>query len=157
MHHYRNRPEQELRREAIRRIVGERHVSAQEELLTLLKAEGFELTQATLSREMRRMKIVKVPDGADGYRYTVHTVEDPEAKRLGIADVGVTGIEVSGQIGVVRTRPGYASVIAAAIDESHLPEVMGTIAGDDTVLLALRVGTDEAALRDELERVAQSR
>ena len=147
----------EQRRAAIRRIIGERHVSGQEELLSLLKAEGFELTQATLSREMRKMQIAKVPDGADGYRYAVHVGEAPAAPRAGIGTEGVMGIEVSGQIGIVRTRPGYASVVAAAIDEIHLPEVMGTIAGDDTVMLALRIGADEDQLRARLEKIARAR
>ena len=135
------------RLEAIDALVSRQAIGGQEQLQQLLRAEGFEVTQATLSRDINELKIAKVPDGQGGYRYTRHSTESQRPKT---SPSGLVSIEVSGQICVLRTLPGYASVMAAAIDDARLPCVMGTVAGDDTVLLALRQGHSHSAVMQQL-------
>lgn len=134
------------RLEAILDIVGRVSVDNHDAMLRLLAERGFALTQATLSRDFAELRIVKVPDGLGGYRYTRHAADAaprPDAS-------GLLSVEVSGQMAVLRTRPGYASVLAATIDEARLPSAMGTIAGDDTALVVLRAGVSREAFVGEL-------
>lgn len=138
----------------VRELVTTATVSSQEELLTQLQQRGFSVTQATLSRDIKELKIAKVPDAAGGYRYMIqeaHAVAMPHQPSIDGANLlraGVHSLEFSGQLAVVKTRPGYASVVAELIDSRHAPEIMGTLAGDDTVLLVLR----QSAGRDEVLR-----
>ena len=143
------------RQAAISRLVGMHVINAQEELLTLLHKEGFELTQATLSRDMKDMGVVKMPDSKGVYRYVMPAqlgqARIPEPPRRGSGAYGIIGVEISGQICVVHTLPGYASFAASLIDDGRITEVMGTIAGDDAVLIALRVGYNMTELVDRLD------
>ena len=101
---------------------------------------------------LKELKIAKVPDGSAGYRYVVPTdslaVDVPETSELPL--VGVKSLEISGQIAVVKTRPGYASVVASIIDSGQNAEIMGTLAGDDTVLLILRHGAAAQKVLDTI-------
>ncbi len=134
------------RLEAILDIVGRVSVDNHDAMLRLLADRGFALTQATLSRDFAELRIVKVPDGLGGYRYTRH----PDAVAAAAPASGLLSVEVSGQMAVLRTRPGYANVLAATIDEARLASAMGTIAGDDTVLVVLRAGVGREAFVGEL-------
>jgi transcriptional regulator of arginine metabolism len=120
---------------AIRNIIREQAVESQEELLNILKSKGFEATQATLSRDMKQLKIIKSPDAGGKYVYTL----SKENNYTNIPD-GFATIEFSGQLAVIKTRPGYASAIASDIDTKARHEIMGTIAGDDTILIIPREG-----------------
>ena len=128
------------RLDAIRKIVSASRVSDQGELIKALKQRGIHTTQATLSRDMKALGIVKMHDAEFGYSYRMpyapETERDSTLKSL--STEGVLSIEFSASLAVVKTRPGYASVIGAVIDASHPDSVMGTIAGDDTVLLVIR-------------------
>ena len=135
----------------IKELVSTRQVGSQEELLRLLEERGFTVTQATLSRDIRRLQIVKRPNQSGGYIYAVdHTpVVQPTA-------APITGtIEFSGQLAVVKTRPGYAAAIASEIDRSAHEVVLGTIAGDDTVLVIPREGVSREALRRVIKPMLQ--
>lgn len=137
----------EERLSVIKEIVSTRRVGSQEELLRLLGERGFTVTQATLSRDIRRLQIVKRPNKLGGYIY----VADHAAVTQPVA-APITGtIEFSGQLAVIKTRPGYAAAIASEIDSSAHNVVLGTIAGDDTVLIVPREGVS----REELKRVIQ--
>ena len=120
---------------AIRNIIWEQAVESQEELLNILKSKGFEATQATLSRDMKQLKIIKSPDIEGKYVYTL----SKENNYTNIPD-GFATIEFSGQLAVMKTRPGYASAVASDIDTKARHEIMGTIAGDDTILIIPREG-----------------
>ncbi len=129
------------RQRVIREIIKENKVSNQEELSTLLEQRGLSVAQATLSRDIREMRITKLHDG-NGYSYTL---PQPGVLRNSLRDSSMTSdsidsLEYSGSIAVIKTRPGHAGMIASVIDEGHLPAVMGTLAGDDTILLVLREG-----------------
>lgn len=130
----------------IRDIVQNQSIGSQEELLTQLQARGFEVTQATLSRDLKQMQVAKIATREGGYVYVMPDVA--ATIKGGIAPhfiqphsmQGIVSIECSSVLIVIRTKPGYASSIAYDIDMSEMKEVMGTIAGDDTILVIPRGG-----------------
>lgn len=127
----------------IRDILTTKKVSSQEELLHELEELGFNYTQATLSRDLRFLKVSKVVDPEKGYVYRIPgTDEDytgPHSME-GFPLSGFESIEFSNNLAVIKTHPGYASSIASRIDEANMLEILGTIAGDDTILLIPREG-----------------
>jgi transcriptional regulator of arginine metabolism len=147
-----------LRQKTIRNIVAENKVKGQEQLLMLLKHEGFEMTQATLSRDLKMLKIAKSPDPVGGYVYVLPTdqrIDNPAPRFSGanyLAD-GFLSINFSLNIAVVRTKPAYASSIAAIIDSADPFEIVGTIAGDDTIFMVMREGVERSDVYQLLEKV----
>jgi transcriptional regulator of arginine metabolism len=140
------------RHEAIQRLINAGRAGNQDALLVLLRGEGFECTQATLSRDLHEMKIVKVPDGDKGYIYVpasgkLSVPEKKHNKTSHLAD-GFRDLHISANLAVIRTLPGYASSIAVVIDNAMHPEVLGTIAGDDTILVVLK----ENVTKEEVKR-----
>lgn len=128
----------------IRQLIGNHQVGSQEELLNLLEAEGFSTTQATLSRDLKALKVAKRPDISGGYAYVLPEDNDQKEDESSSGDVfpvsGVESFEFSGNMAVIKTRPGFANSIASVIDSQGPYEVLGTIAGDDTILLISREG-----------------
>lgn len=144
---------------AIRKIVAENKVKGQEQLLMLLKHEGFDMTQATLSRDLKVLKILKSPDPMGGYFYMLPGDQMLQRENLNLsgganflAD-GFLSIDFSLNIAVIRTKPAYASSIAAIIDAANPFEIIGTIAGDDTIFVVMREGVERADVYQLLERV----
>lgn len=138
-----------VRLTAIRRIVAETAVDSQERLTELLRAEGFAVTQATLSRDLKRLGIGKAPSPDGGYTYIRSDGEvKPGSDATYVQDFarGFLSVEFSGSLGVMRTLPGHASSVASALDNLRIREVLGTIAGDDTILLVPRSGISPARL-----------
>jgi len=129
------------RHKAIREIILSHEVECQEDILNVLLEKGFELTQATLSRDIKEMKIIKVPTDKGHYIYKLsENISNSQPENGNLSDLGFVGIEFSGNIAVVKTRPAHAMVFAAEIDARVKKEIIGTVAGDDTVLLVLREG-----------------
>ena len=128
------------RQATIKELVKAGMVHSQEELQELLNERGFAATQATLSRDMKALGIVKMHDAEFGYSYRMpydsESGKSPALKSL--SSEGILSIEFSSSFAVIKTRPGYANMVGAIIDASHPETVMGTIAGDDTVLIILR-------------------
>lgn len=145
------------RLELIRTLITERIINSQDTLLNLLSAEGHEITQATLSRDLKRMHIAKVPDVDGIYRYRLSrlTVADTtnDRRNAPLLHSGVNSIEFSSSAAVIKTQPGYANVAAGIIDRQPVAGVMGTLAGDDTVLLILRDGFDKSVIMQELSEL----
>jgi transcriptional regulator of arginine metabolism len=136
-------PARGVRLEAIRRIVGAATVDSQERLTALLRQEGFAVTQATLSRDLKRLGIGKAPSPHGGYTYILSDGEvKPGSDATYVQDFmrGFRSIEFSGSFGLMRTLPGHANSVASALDNLRIHEVLGTIAGDDTVLIVPRDG-----------------
>ena len=122
-------------------LVRQRAIRSQTELAEVLAADGVQVTQATLSRDLEELRAVKV-GGAylipeDGTR-PLREVEDAPARLHRLLRELLTGVDASGNIAVLRTPPGAAQFLASALDRSGLPEVVGTIAGDDTILVVAR-------------------
>ena len=121
-----------LRRKTLLEILEQKSIFSQEQLQEQLHLKGIETTQATLSRDLKALQVVKTP--SEGYRL-------PQQK-TGLAPQanGILSIEFSGQNAVVKTQPGFAPAVAARIDRRPCVSIMGTLAGDDTILLVLREG-----------------
>ncbi|MBR1700316.1 MAG: hypothetical protein IJ714_11140 [Bacteroidales bacterium] len=121
-----------LRRKTLLEILEQKAIFSQEQLQEQLHLKGIETTQATLSRDLKALQVVKTP--SEGYRL-------PQQK-TGLAPQanGILSIEFSGQNAVVKTQPGFAPAVAARIDRRPCVSIMGTLAGDDTILLVLREG-----------------
>lgn len=137
------------RHSTIRELIVARPVSSQEELRRLLLQRGWDVTQSTLSRDLREMRIARVPD-ADGARYSVTDAgEEPGRPALETLLPSLFArVDGVGELVVLRTMPGGAQSIAVAIDSESLPDVLGTIAGDDTILIVCR----SSAARERLVR-----
>jgi transcriptional regulator of arginine metabolism len=143
------------RHTAIRNLIRETRVNSQEHLRELLFTRGFDVTQATLSRDIRELRLVKVHDAEGSAHYTLppetwdHT---PPLARL--LPTLYTGAEGTGNLLVVRTLAGGAQAVAEALDWEEWPEVLGTLGGDDTILVILRRPEFLAVIQKRLQELA---
>ena len=130
----------------IRRLIGSRNISSQDELMKLLEKKDFEMTQATLSRDLKYLKVAKMPDDREGYVYILpdkeKSVEEVELPGSGLS--GLISIDFAQGMAILRTLPGHANSIAYIIDNLDAYEIAGTIAGDDTILLIPRDGVSRS-------------
>ncbi|MFC4673667.1 arginine repressor [Dysgonomonas termitidis] len=126
------------RHKIIREVLQTNEVSSQDMLLKLLIDKGFELTQATLSRDIKELKIVKVPTARGSYVYQFSGSIQNVEEETPLSSFGFVSMEFSGQLAVIKTRPGYAMAIAGEIDRRATRYILGTVAGDDTILLIPR-------------------
>jgi transcriptional regulator of arginine metabolism len=141
---------------AIRRLIVQEAVDSQERLAELLGTAGFPVTQATLSRDLKYLGIGKVPSQDGGYTYTL-----PETDSRGTAGAalvqdflrGFISLEWSGTFALVKTLPGHAPSVASALDNLRVQGVLGTVAGDDTILVVPRQG----ATRSKIQRALRER
>jgi transcriptional regulator of arginine metabolism len=130
----------------IRRLIGSQNISSQEELMKLLEKQGFELTQATLSRDLKYLKVAKMPDDQAGYVYILPNKDQAieETYLPGGVLNGLISVDFAQGMAILRTLPGHANSIAYTIDNLDVYEVVGTIAGDDTILLIPRDGVSRS-------------
>ena len=132
--------------EALKMLISSQELCSQEEVLQALEKEGFKLTQATLSRDLKQLKVAKAASMNGKYVYVLPNdtmykrVTTPKSAREMMLISGFLSIHFTGNIGVIKTRPGYASSIAWNIDNSDIPEIIGTIAGDDTIFIVIKEG-----------------
>lgn len=124
---------------AITSIIRSQNISSQEELITILKEKGFVLTQATLSRDLKELQVVKVHT-VNGYRYSMNVGGTiGQAASLHTSQNIALSVDVTGNLAVVKTIPGFAAAVAATIDTAAPAElILGSVAGDDTILVILR-------------------
>ncbi len=148
------------RLEAIKLLLsGKEAISTQEELQAGLKAMGYEVTQATLSRDLKQLRVAKAtaPGSSGGYRYVwpARNQELPYRRvdSVGAVINGAIEVKFSGNLAVVHTLPGHASHIAYDIDQRRMPELVGTIAGDDTILLVLAEDVSRESFRVRLQEI----
>ena len=130
----------------IENIVRTEVIRSQDDLQRSLIDNGFEVTQATLSRDIRQLKIVKTHDSEGLYVYNLPDMTTQEP-RLPTALFGESVVEFSGNLAVIKTRPGYAMGLASDIDDNAPVEILGTIAGDDTILVIPREGYTHVQVR----------
>ncbi|HET8655505.1 MAG TPA: hypothetical protein VFL93_08305 [Longimicrobiaceae bacterium] len=143
------------RHAAILDLVRTRRIPSQEVLRELLAGRGFEVAQATLSRDIRELGLVKVPDEEGGSIYTVPAhVTDPTPTLSRLLPALYLGADGVGNLLVVKTLTGGAQPVAVAIDWEEWPELVGTVAGDDTVLLILRETKHLKVITRRLEQLA---
>jgi transcriptional regulator of arginine metabolism len=141
-----------VRQQAILRLVRDRAISTQSELVEALREEGHDVVQTTISRDIHDLRLAKVRAPSGRLVYAAPGADDADRLRaIGVAMRRyATAVEAAGPLVVVTTPPGYASALAQAIDEGGHPGVAGTIAGDNTIFLAPRDGTCADALAVEL-------
>lgn len=137
--------------EAICGIIRTETICNQEELLKRLEAGGFSITQATLSRDIKHLKVARVHDGDENYVYrlTGSYASQTNGKQ---AQATFNDIEFSGNLAVVKTRPGHAMAIAYEIDSNARQEILGTVAGDDTILVIPREGFTRESVAAAISR-----
>jgi transcriptional regulator of arginine metabolism len=138
------------RHTAILELVGDQVVGSQEELRLLLHKRGWDVTQSTLSRDLRELRLARVPT-PEGVRYTVADGAISSAARPALDSLLpqlLTRVDGVGELIVVRTVPGGAQPVASALDGESWPDVLGTVGGDDTILVVCR----SAVARERLER-----
>lgn len=148
--------------EVLKMLISSKEMGSQEEVMQALKSEGFPITQATLSRDMKQLRIAKASsmNGKSVYVLPNETmykrVRKPKAATTLLQTSGFVSLNYAGNLGVIKTRPGYASSIAYNIDVSNLPEILGTIAGDDTIFIVLKEGSSKEEFEKELEGLIPS-
>lgn len=122
---------------AIKEIISNNKISSQEELLSILEKRDLNYTQATLSRDLKFLKVNKISDPVKGYIYELPDLHSAPGNEVAesYAAQGFVSIQFANKLGVIKTLPGYASSIAALIDRADPFEIVGTIAGDDTILI----------------------
>lgn len=150
------------RLDIIKMIISSQQVGSQEELLGILRKEGFELTQATLSRDLKQLKVAKAASVTGKYVYVlpndimyVRNIPNLNASEM-LMTSGFISIKFSGNLAVIRTKPGYASSMAYDIDNHNYEQILGSIAGDDTLVLIMKEGVTPNQIRKLLSFVNQA-
>lgn len=146
------------RLDAIKMLVSSKEIGSQEELLQTLQNEGYKLTQATLSRDLRQLKVAKATTPNGKYVYVLpndilYKRNNTQTAAEMMVSNGFLSLRFSHNIAVIRTRPGYAGSIAYDIDSKESPTILGTIAGDDTIMLVLHEETTHDEVRSFLQTV----
>ncbi len=139
-----------LRLSLIKQIVAEKEIGSQDDLLAALSEHGINMTQATLSRDLKALKIVRSVMEDGRYRYTLPNTK-PADTGFALNFTGDGSLEFSGNIAVMKTKAGYAGAVASEVDRLSDHSIIGTIAGDDTILIILREGSDRQNVRALLE------
>lgn len=142
--------DKESRTRAIYSLIKSRVIGTQGELVQALTESGYDVTQATVSRDVRRLGLVKVPLAGGGSRYAAPATARPAEPETRSLSSFVTAVENAEAFCVVNTLPGRAMAVAVTIDESGLPGVVGTLAGDDMVLVMIRTVEERTQVRDQL-------
>ena len=147
------------RLDAIKMIISSKELGSQDELLQELIKEGYSLTQATLSRDLKQLKVAKAASMNGNYVYVLpnntmykRMTELHSATEMMMYN-GFISIDFSANLAVIKTRPGYASSLAYDIDTHNFNEILGTIAGDDTILLVMREGCSHTGLKNALSLI----
>ena len=138
-------------------LIVKKEIGTQEELTTELERAGFIATQATVSRDIREMKLTKVAMSDGKLRYVAYrkTDDDMREKYIRIFRDGFVSMDNAQNILVIRTVSGMAMAVAAALDHMELPEIVGSIAGDDTIMCAVRSIDDTIVIMNKLRRIVE--
>jgi len=135
----------------IRKLINTNKIHRQEELLSLLVNRGFDTTQATLSRDLRELKVGKIHDAHYGSIYFIPEEVIMLEGESRVPLQGIVSLQFSGNMAVLKTLPGFANSVAVKIDEKEISELIGTIAGNDTILIVFAEGLS----RDKAKTVIQ--
>lgn len=142
------------RHEKIVELIGKYEIETQEELAEYLNQAGFSVTQATVSRDIRRLKLTKVPSESGKQRYMVLQGQDVFSdKYIRILRDGFVSMDMAQNILVVKTVSGMAMAVAAALDAMHFDELVGCIAGDDTIMCAVKTVDDTILMMDKIRKI----
>ncbi|PNV61230.1 arginine repressor [Clostridium sp. chh4-2] len=135
-------------------LIGKYEIETQEELAEYLNQKGFNVTQATVSRDIRELKLTKVQSGNGKQRYVVlQNQGTPSDKYIRILRDGFMSMDMAQNILVIKTVSGMAMAVAAALDAIHFHEIVGCIAGDDTIMCAVRSVDDTILVMDKIKKL----
>ena len=142
------------RQSKIIEIIQKNEVETQDELSALLEKDGFRVTQATVSRDIRELKLTKIPTASGRQKYAVITdaPENLSKKYERVLREGFLSMDMAQNILVIKTVSGMASAVCAAIDAMKMREIVGSIAGDDTIMCAIRTVDDTYAVMKKIRR-----
>lgn len=140
-------------------LIQKNNIETQEELSDLLEKEGFQVTQATVSRDIRELKLTKVAtrEGRQKYVALQEAGEDLSEKYIRIFRDAFVSMDLAQNILVIKTVSGMAMAVAAAVDAMHLHEILGCIAGDDTIMCAIRTNEDAVEVMGRLRKMIEER
>lgn len=144
------------RQDAILQIIDSMAIETQDQLLDALMERGFHVTQATVSRDIKELHLLKEPSGYGSYRYAVSGKKAAmnSVQRLRtIFKESVSHLDMARNIVVIKTMPGLASAACAAVDAMEISALVGSLAGDDTAILVMRTDEDAVALCDEIREM----
>ncbi len=138
-------------------IIAKYNIETQEELSDRLEQEGFHVTQATVSRDIRELKLTKVPGASGRQKYAAlnESYTDMREKYIHMFQNGFVSMDMAQNILVIKTVSGMAMAVAAALDAMDYDEIVGSIAGDDTIMCAVRTVEDTERLMERLRRIAE--
>ena len=130
-------------------------VETQEELADLLKKTGFQVTQATVSRDIRELQLSKIPTGDGRQKYVVLRQDDSHLvdKYIRVLKDGLISMDMAQNILVIKTVSGMASAVAVAVDAMKFKEIVGSIAGDDTIMMAVRTVEETKVVMDKIHKM----
>lgn len=136
-------------------LINKYHIETQEELAEYLNHAGFKVTQATVSRDIRDLKLTKVPTEEGRQKYAVHQTAETEMseKYIRVLRDGYVSMDMAQNILVIKTVSGMAMAVCAAIDSMKWNEVVGSIAGDDTIMCAIRSVDDTVKVMDKISKI----
>ena len=148
-----------IRQNRIKEIIENEAVSTQEELMQRLNSSGYPVTQATVSRDIKAMKLHKIQDAAGAYRYVMFNPanEIPLAKTNSFLTTAVKEVNFAGNIVVVKCKAGMASAVCVTIEEMDFPDIAGTLAGEDTIFVLAANERRAESLHSELNGIINSR
>ena len=142
------------RLDKILEIIRNNEIETQAELATMLRNSGFNVTQATVSRDIRELGLIKTPASKGGQKYEAGTPVNEEQRRfIRVLRESVQSVDTAQNILVIRTVPGMAMAVAASLDALHFHELVGCIAGDDTILCAVRSSDDTINLMEKIRKM----
>ena len=136
-------------------LISQYDIETQEELAEYLNRAGFKVTQATVSRDIRDLKLTKVSVGAGKQKYVVHRQDEPEMseKYIRVLRDGYVSMDMAQNILVIKTVSGMAMAVAVAVDSMKWNELVGCISGDDTIMCAIRTVEDTVAVMDKIRKI----
>lgn len=145
------------RQTKILELIAKNDIETQEELSEYLQAEGYAVTQATVSRDIREMKLTKVSmsNGKQKYAALVDSKEDMSEKYVRVLRDGFVSMDMAQNILVIKTVSGMASAVCAAVDDMQFSEIVGTLAGDDTIMCAVRTVEDTANIMKRIAKIVE--
>ena len=145
------------RQSKILELIRKSDIETQEELQAVLESEGFLTTQATISRDIRELKLTKISTANGRQKYaTLHDgVEDLSEKYVRVLRDGFISMDMAQNILVIKTVSGMAGAVCASLDAMHLNEIVGSIAGDDTIMCAIRSTEDTLSIMKKLRKIIE--
>ena len=138
-------------------LIGKYEIETQEELAEYLTRAGYQVTQATVSRDIRELKLMKISENGERQRYVVFQNKEgwKSEKYIRVLRDGFVSMDMAQNILVIKTASGMAMAVALALDELHWNEIVGCVAGDDTVMCAIRTVDDTLITMDKINKVLQ--